>query len=214
MGQLPEPAQEKVRTLKRSSVIGLVVVLAAIGTACFGSDPTPTTTPRPASVGIPAAVPSLSTTPTAAPTVAPTTSVSSGERAAQDGDTVVVHYRGTLDSGEEFDSSIGGDPLTFTLGTGQLIAGFDNAVRGMSVGDTVTVRIEIEDAYGERSDNFIRDFPRSDAPDDIVVGQVIQLTNGLPATIVEITDEIVRIDANHRLAGHALTFEIEVIEIR
>ena len=196
----------KVRTLKRSSVIGLVVVLDAIGTACFGSDPAPTVTPRPASVGIPAAVPSLSTT--------PTTSVSAAKLIAQDGNTVTVHYRGTLDNGAEFDSSIGGDPLTFTLGTGQLIAGFENAVRGMSVGDTVTVRIEIEDAYGERSDNLILEFPRDTAPDGIVVDQVIQLANGLPATIIEITDEIVRIDANHQLAGHALIFEIEVIEIR
>ena len=200
----------KVQILKRSFIMGMAAVLAAIGIACSGADPALTATPRPTSVAVPAAVPSLSTTATAVPT----TSVSASERVAEDGDTVVVHYRGTLDDGEEFDSSFGGDPLTFTLGTGQLIAGFENAIRGMSVGDTVTVRIEPEDAYGERSNDFILEYPRSEAPDDIAVGQVVRLPNGIPATIVEVTDEIFRLDANHELAGKALKFEIEVVEIR
>ncbi|MCH7787244.1 MAG: peptidylprolyl isomerase [Chloroflexi bacterium] len=141
-------------------------------------------------------------------------SVSAAELVAQDGNTVTVHYRGTLDDGEEFDSSIGDDPLTFTLGEGRVIPGFGDAIRGMSVGDTVTVRIEPEDAYGEHSDDLVLEFPRSTAPSDIAVGQILQLRNGLPAIIIEVTDEIVRIDANHRLAGQALTFEIEVMEIR
>ena len=84
----------------------------------------------------------------------------------------------------------------------------------MSVGDKATVTIEPQDAYGERRDDLIRDFPRNDDSDSITVGQVVQLANGLPATIVEITDETVRLDANHRLAGLTLIFEIEVVEIR
>ncbi len=127
---------------------------------------------------------------------------------------VSVHYTGTMEDGEEFDSSRGNDPLTFTLGTSQVIPGFENAVRGMSVGDKSTVTIEPQDAYGERNEDFILEFPRDEAPDGITVGQVVQLANGLPATIVEITDEVVRIDANHQLAGFTLTFEIEVVEIR
>ena len=226
----------KVRILKRSLIVGLVAVLAAVGVACSQADPTPTATPRPTSVAVPAAVPSLATTPTAAPiptseptstavptaipsvsttaTVKPTTNVSTSKLVAQDGNTVTVHYRGTLDDGEEFDSSIGDDPLTFTLGEGRVIPGFGNAIRGLSVGDTVTVRIEPEDAYGEHSDDLVLEFERGTAPSDIAVGQILQLRNGLPAIIIEVTDEIVRIDANHRLAGQALTFEIEVMEIR
>lgn len=202
------------RILKRSYIVSLVVVLAAIGVACSGPDPTPTATPeptlRPNSTAVPAAVPSLSTTATAVPT----TSVSAEERVAEDGDIVSVHYTGTKEDGEEFDSSRGKDPLTFTLGTSQVIPGFENAVRGMSVGDKVTVTIKPEDAYGERSDDFIRDFPRNDDSDSITVGQVVFLASGIPATVVEITDETVRLDANHQLAGLTLIFEIEVVEIR
>ena len=217
----------RLRILKRSFITGLVAVLAAIGIACSQADPTPTATPRPTSVAVPAAVPSLATTPTAAPiptsgptstavpaTVKPTTNAPAAILVAQDGNTVTVHYRGTLDNGEEFDSSIGKDPLTFTLGEGRVIPGFGNAIRGMSVGDKVTVRIEPKDAYGEYSDDLVLEFPRSTAPSDVAVGQILQLRNGLPAIIIEVTNEIVRIDANHRLAGEALTFEIEVMEIR
>ena len=226
----------RLRILKRSFITGLVAVLAVIGIACSQADPTSTATPRPTSVAVPAAVPSLATTPTAAPrptfgptstavpaaipsvsttaTVKPTTNVPAAELVAQNGNTVIVHYRGTLDNGEEFDSSIGKDPLTFTLGEGRVIPGFGNAIRGMSVGDKVTVRIEPKDAYGEYSDDLVLEFPRSTAPSDVAVGQILQLRNGLPAIIIEVTNEIVRIDANHQLAGEALTFEIEVIEIR
>lgn len=132
---------------------------------------------------------------------------------AGDGDTVAVNYRGTLDDGSEFDSSEGRDPLTFVVGSGQVIAGFDDAVRGLAVGESRTVRIEPEDAYGERTDEAVIEFPADSAPEGLSVGDQVTLSNGLPATVLEITEDTVLIDANHPLAGEALTFEIELVSI-
>ena len=133
---------------------------------------------------------------------------------AQDGDLVEVHYIGTLDDGSQFDASRErGTPLAFTVGTGQVIAGFDDAVRGREVGDVHTVRIEAPDAYGEWSEDNIVQVPFNPEQGDIAVGDQVFLNNGLQATILEITDEYVRLDANHPLAGEALTFEIEVVSI-
>ncbi len=133
---------------------------------------------------------------------------------ATDGDIVEVHYVGTLDDGSQFDSSRErGTALTFTLGTGEVIAGFDDAVRGAKVGDVNTVRMEAADAYGEPSDEFIIDVPFNPEQGDIEVGDQVYLNNGQPATILAITDESVTLDANHPLAGEALTFEIEVLAI-
>ena len=152
---------------------------------------------------------------TATTTVASTTEGSNDmeNRVAQDGDLVSVHYRGTLDDGTEFDSSEGREPLSFTVGSGQVIAGFDEAVRGLAVGESRTVRIEPEDAYGERTDDAIIEFPAGSAPEGLQVGDQVQLGNGQPGTVLEITDETVTIDANHPLAGQALTFEIELTSI-
>lgn len=136
-----------------------------------------------------------------------------GGLAAADGDQVAVHYTGTLDSGEMFDSSLGRDPLSFVLGGGQMISGFDAAVHGMKVGDAVTVRLEPADAYGERSDDWIRDFPISQLPEGLTEGDSV-LVNSRQGVIIDVTDEVVRVDANHRLAGEALTFEIELISIQ
>lgn len=132
---------------------------------------------------------------------------------ANDGETVKVHYHGTLADGEVFDSSREGEPLTFVVGTGQVIAGFDEAVKSLSVGDTSKVTIEAEDAYGDRREDRIFEIPRKDAPDGVEPGVEVELTGGAPAMVVEVTDEIVRIDANHPLAGEALTFEIELVSV-
>ena len=132
---------------------------------------------------------------------------------ANDGETVKVHYHGTLADGEVFDSSREGEPLTFVVGTGQVIAGFDEAVKSLSVGDTSKVTIESEDAYGDRREDRIFEIPRKDAPDGVEPGVEVELTGGAPAMVVEVTDEIVRIDANHPLAGEALTFEIELVSV-
>ncbi len=95
-----------------------------------------------------------------------------------------------------------------------MISGFDAAVVGMTVGETKTVTIPAADAYGERADDAIVEFPIDEVPEQFQVeGMQVDLGNGLPATVVEVTDEVVRVDTNHPLAGEALTFEITVVEI-
>ncbi len=135
--------------------------------------------------------------------------------AVQDGDLVEVHYVGTLDGGSEFDSSRSADrgPLSFTVGTGQVIVGFDDAVRGGKVGDVRTVHIEPADAYGEWSEDNVVEFPLDPEQGDIKAGDEVMLTSGQPAVVLEVTDQIVRLDANHSLAGKALTFEIEILAV-
>lgn len=131
-----------------------------------------------------------------------------------DGDIVDVHYVGTLDDGSQFDSSRDrGTPLTFTIGTGQVIPGFDAAVRGKSVGDVTTVRIPTEDAYGEWSEENIIVVPFNPDQGDVQAGDEVFLTNGRPAVVLEVTEDSVTLDANHPLAGEALTFEIEVLGV-
>lgn len=132
----------------------------------------------------------------------------------KEGDTVTVNYRGTLDSGQEFDSSYSGEPLTFVVGSGQLIKGFDTAVRGLAVGEKKKFRLEPDDAYGQREEKMIFEVPLAQAPEGIKAGDQVQLSNGAPATIAEVNDEIVKVDANHPLAGQALTFEIEVVGVK
>ena len=133
----------------------------------------------------------------------------------QDGDLVEVHYIGTLDDGSEFDSSRSADrgPFSFTVGTGQVIGGFDDAVRGGKVGDVRTVHIEPANAYGEWSEDNVVEFPRDPEQGDVKAGDEFMLTSGQPAVVLEVTDQIVRIDANHSLAGKALTFEIEILAV-
>ncbi len=138
---------------------------------------------------------------------------------AKAGDTVRIHYTGTLSDGSTFDSSAGRDPLEFTLGSGQVIPGFDKAVDGMTVGDQKTVEIPADDAYGQRDPNGMQSFPRDKVPDDIPldIGTRLQLStpSGQPVmvTVSEVTETEVILDANHPLAGQDLTFEIELVEI-
>lgn len=131
----------------------------------------------------------------------------------QDGDTVSVHYTGTLDNGEQFDSSEGRDPLTFTVGSGQVISGFDDAVRGRAVGESIDVRIPPEEAYGQRDEQQVLDVAKAGAPPDLEVGDTVRLQNGATAVVLDITADTVRIDANHPLAGEALNFTIEIVSI-
>lgn len=138
---------------------------------------------------------------------------------AKSGDTVRIHYTGTLSDGSTFDSSAGRDPLEFTLGSGQVIPGFDKAVTGMAVGDAKTVEIPCAEAYGEHDPNGRQEFPRKEVPDDVPldIGTRLQLStpSGQPVmvTVAEVTEEVVVLDANHPLAGKDLTFEIELVEI-
>lgn len=131
-----------------------------------------------------------------------------------DGDTVSVHYRGTLDNGEVFDEDTGREPLSFVVGQHQVIDGFDAAVRTLSVGQKTTTRLEPAQAYGERRGDLVIDVPRNRAPEGVKLGDKVQLSNGTPAVVVDLTAENVRIDANPPLAGKALTFEIELLSIK
>ena len=137
---------------------------------------------------------------------------------AKQGDTVRVHYTGTLTNGMPFDSSQGRDPLEFTLGEGGVIAGFDEAVTGMTVGQVKTVTIPAHEAYGARRDEMVLTVPRAQVPPNVAleVGQELRLGRGEQAvdvTVREVTPEHVVLDANHPLAGEDLTFELELVEI-
>jgi peptidylprolyl isomerase len=142
-----------------------------------------------------------------------------GIAAAKDGDTVRVHYTGTLDDGTEFDSSVGGDPLEFTVGAGQMISGFDQAVVGMKLGESKTVTIPPEEAYGPYRDDLVQVLDRSQFQEgtEPVVGQQWESPQPdgrtLIFTVIEVTETTVTADYNHRLAGETLTFEIELVEI-
>ena len=138
---------------------------------------------------------------------------------AKKGDTVKVHYRGTLKDGTEFDCSHGREPLEFTVDAGMMIPGFDKAVEGMTVGEKKTVEIPADEAYGPKNDNMIIDAPRENFPPDmdVQVGMMFALPqpNGqqVPVTVTKVTDQAITLDANHKLAGEDLTFEIELVEV-
>ena len=139
-----------------------------------------------------------------------------GDLIVQDGDLVEVHYDGTLDDGSTFDSSRDrGSPFSFTVGTGQVIAGFDDAVRGLTAGESRTVTIPAAEAYGEWSEDNVFEVPFAPDQGEVTVGEQVMLNNGRPGVVTEVDHEAqtVVIDANHELAGEALTFEIEVLSI-
>lgn len=138
---------------------------------------------------------------------------------AKSGDTVKIHYTGTLDDGSQFDSSAGRDPLEFTVGSGQVIPGFEQAVEGMAVGDTKTVNIPAEDAYGPHHDQMVQDVPKSALPDDLEpeVGMTLQAQGPdgqfLDLTVTAVEEDSITVDGNHPLAGKALKFDLELVEI-
>ena len=138
---------------------------------------------------------------------------------AKQGDSVKIHYTGRLDDGTVFDSSKGREPLEFKLGEGQVIPGFEVAVLGMATGDTKTARIEAEDAYGPHREEMVLKVEKGQFPEDIEpqIGQQLQL--GQPGgevvrvVVTEVSEADVTLDANHPLAGKALSFDIELVEI-
>ena len=138
---------------------------------------------------------------------------------AKSGDTVRIHYAGTLDDGTEFDSSAGRDPLEFALGGGQVIPGFDSAVDGMAVGESKSVTIPPDEAYGQRHEQLVQQIPRTTLPEDMEPAVGMQLQSQGPdgqvmnLAVMEIVDDSITVDANHPLAGQALTFAIELVEI-
>ncbi|MCC5916455.1 MAG: peptidylprolyl isomerase [Cryomorphaceae bacterium] len=139
---------------------------------------------------------------------------------AKSGDAVKVHYTGTLNDGSIFDSSEGKDPLEFTLGQGQMIPGFEQAVLGMSVGDKKEgVNIPSAEAYGDPSDEMVIEVPKENVPAEInpEVGQQLAVTRPdgqpMPVIVKEVKDEAIVLDANHPLAGKDLNFAIELVSI-
>jgi len=138
---------------------------------------------------------------------------------AKPGDTVKIHYTGTLDDGTQFDSSSGREPLQFTLGSGQVIPGFEKAVEGMAVGDSKKVNIPPEQAYGPRHEQMIQDVPKTALPDDLepVEGMALQAQGQdgqvINLTVTAVQDESITVDGNHPLAGQALNFDIQLVDI-
>ena len=135
------------------------------------------------------------------------------------GDTVLVHYSGKLDSGILFDSSEGADPLEFELGSGKFIPGFEEAVVGMSPGESKTVQIPPEKAYGKYSADRVIKVDKKDFPEEIVPaeGMTLEICDSkgimVPVQITEISENTVTLDANHPLSEQTLTFEIKLVEI-
>ena len=140
-------------------------------------------------------------------------------RQAKHGDNVKIHYAGSLDDGTRFDSSFGRDPLEFTLGSGQVIPGFENAVEGMAVGERKSIRIPSDEAYGEHSDELVQELPIDFLPEEleVSVGMPLQATGPggevVNMMVIGVSDESVQVDANHPLAGKALNFDIELVEV-
>ncbi len=138
---------------------------------------------------------------------------------AKNGDVVRVHYSGKLDTGVLFDSSEGSDPLQFELGSGNLISGFEEAVVGMSPGETKTVQIPPEKAYGRYREDRVIKMDRKDLPEEIEPTEGMSLeicaSNGVavPVQITEIAGDIITLDANHPLSEQTLIFEIKLLEI-
>ena len=138
---------------------------------------------------------------------------------AQEGNTVSIHYTGTLSDGTEFDSSRDREPISFELGAGQVIPGFNDSVLGMSVGETKSFTILSENAYGPRNEQAVQNVGKSSFPEDYeyVIGQQVHGTgnNGQPflATITSVQDEDVTLDFNHPLAGKDLNFDVELVSI-
>lgn len=135
------------------------------------------------------------------------------------GDKVRVHYTGTLADGTVFDSSRERDPLEFTLGKGMLIPGFEAAVEGHEAGETVTVTIPPDQAYGDADPELVFTVARAQVPSHIPLeaGVPLQLSNEqgqMDVTITEVGADEITLDANHPLAGKELTFEIEIVEVK
>jgi FKBP-type peptidyl-prolyl cis-trans isomerase 2 len=140
-------------------------------------------------------------------------------RKVQNGDTVKVNYTGKLEDGTIFDSSMveGREPLTAKLGEGMLIKGFELGLMDMTIGETKTVEVEVEDAYGPYNDYMVQEVPKDQMPGEVEVGTPLQATTEMgPVNFVvkEVKDDVVVLDANHPLAGEKLIFDLEVLEIQ
>jgi FKBP-type peptidyl-prolyl cis-trans isomerase SlpA len=136
----------------------------------------------------------------------------------KNGDNVSVHYTGRLEDDSVFDSSRfeGREPLTVTLGQGQLIPGFENGLIGMTIGENKTIEIEPENAYGDVNPQLMSEVPITQVPEGVKVGDMLQGQNQfgpVNVTVKEIKEETVVLDMNHPLAGKKLIFDLEVVTV-
>lgn len=194
----------------RTLFISLLLLAALSVTACGGESSSPSPSPSP--------LPSPAATTFLTPTPSPT-ATQQGDEVAEMGDTVAVHYTGRLGNGTVFDSSVGGEPIRFVLGTGRIIVGFEQAVLGMKVGESKTVVIPAADAYGPHYDELVVTKSWAELPPgwEPKLGDQLPLTDSTgqvyTARVVEITESGVTLDANYPLAGKDLTFDIELVEL-
>ena len=137
----------------------------------------------------------------------------------KNGDTIKIHYKGRLADGTVFDSSEGREPLEFTVGGGMVIPGFDAGVKDMNVGDKKTIHIPAAEAYGEKEEHLIVEFPKDQFPPDMKpeVGMQLSMSSNtgqvIPVVITDVKEETVMLDANHQLAGKDLIFDLELMEV-
>lgn len=135
------------------------------------------------------------------------------------GDVVRIHYTGRLEDGTQFGSSAGDEPLELRVGAGQIISGLDKQIEGMTVGEKETVTVSVDEGYGPRDERQIEVVPRSAIPQEIglSVGGVLQARTqdgrNIQLVVRDFDESQVTVDANHPLAGHELTFDVEVVEI-
>ena len=137
----------------------------------------------------------------------------------ENGQKVKIHYTGTLDDGKQFDSSAGRDPLEFEMGAGMVIPGFEKGVADMAVGEKKTIHIPAAEAYGEKREDLVMQFERSQLPEDLSpeIGMMLQMQGPqgqpVPVTVTAVEEEAITIDANHQLAGENLNFELELVSV-
>jgi peptidylprolyl isomerase len=137
----------------------------------------------------------------------------------KEGDTITLHYKGSLDDGTVFDSSEGAQPLTFKVGDNQVIQGFDDGVRGMEVGENRQINIPADQAYGEYYEQLVTVVPRTAFPPEVTpaIGLVFEMElpsgESMPVRILEIEGDDLTLDANHLLAGEALYFDVQLVSI-
>lgn len=140
-------------------------------------------------------------------------------KTAKVNDKVKVHYKGSLSTGEVFDSSEGREPLEFTVGSGQVIPGFDKGIEGMKLDEEKTINIPAEEAYGDIRKELIQDVQKSALPEEIKPEVGMKLVSKtpegqeIPLVVTEVADDTIKVDANHPLAGKDLVFEIKLVEI-
>lgn len=135
------------------------------------------------------------------------------------GQKVKIHYTGTLDDGNKFDSSAGRDPLEFEMGAGMVIPGFETGVADMEVGEKKSIHIPAAEAYGEKRDELVMNFDRAQLPEDMEpeIGMMLQMQGPegqpVPVTVTGVEEAHITIDANHQLAGQNLNFELELVSV-